>query len=233
MSDHIGIVACSAPGAALCYETICAESPDLLGVHAHPEVSLHTYNFADHVRFLENGDWQGIGKMLAESAQKLASIGAKFAICPDNTAHQGLEYAMADSSIPWLHIVDPVLAEASRIGARRVGVLGTRYLMDGPVYSTRFQSAGVNYCVPLEADREVINTIIFGELVYGRVSERAREALQRIIEVLHQGQACEAIVLGCTELPLAVKPEDAKLPLLDSTRLLARAAIQRSIALLE
>jgi aspartate racemase len=228
MSDHIGIVGVSAPGAALCFETICCEAPALLGPHAHPEVSLHATSFAEHVRLLEAGDWPGMGKLLLESARKLASIGARFVICPDNTAHQALEYA-ADSPIPWLHIAQVVEREAARQGYQRLAILGTRYLMEGPVYADALAASGVSWCIPPESDRQRINQLIFEELVLGRVSEQARAELGRIIRELRRSESCDAVVLGCTELPLLVTPESCELPLLDSTRLLARAALQRSL----
>jgi aspartate racemase len=231
MHDHIGIVACSAPGAALCYETICAEAPEFLGSHAHPEVSMHAFSFAEHVRLLEAENWEGIGQLLAQSATKLASIGASFAICPDNTAHQAMEYAQAASPVPWLHIAEPVLQGIRQLRARRVGILGTRYLMEGPVYREKLDAAGIEWRIPPRPDRDIINSIIFKELVLGRISDDARTELHRIIEDLRRDQSCQAIILGCTELPLAITSDGSPLPVLDSTRLLARAAIRKAIGL--
>jgi len=229
MVGHIGIVACSAPGAALCYSTICAEAPALLGRHAHPEISLHTYSFADHVALLEREDWAGLAAMLGSSAAKLASIGAEFLICPDNTAHQALDAITEPMPIPWLHIVEPVVAAATRLGIERIGVLGTRYLMEGPVYAGRLADAGLECRVPPPRQRDVVNDIIFGELVNGDATEPSQRALATIIGDLERQQGCEAIILGCTELPLAISEETCPLPLLDSTRLLARAALRRAV----
>ena len=229
MAEHIGIVACSAPGAALCYETICSESQDLLGPHEHPEVSMHAFSFGRYVRLLEAGDWRAVGRLLVESAGKLASIGAKFAICPDNTVHQAMEYVVGESPLPWLHIAEVVAHEAQRTGARRLGILGTRYLMQGPVYPEKLAAVGIEWRIPSESDREKIHAIIFDELVFSRVTETARSELGRIIDTLARDESCDAVVLGCTELPLAVTPDVSSLPTLDSTRLLARAAILRSI----
>lgn len=229
MADHIGIVACSAPGAALCYETICSESQELLGPHEHPEVSLHAFSFGGHVRLLAAGDWRAMGRLLVESARKLASIGAKFAICPDNTVHQAFGYVAPDSPIPWLHIAEVVAAEAQRRGARRLGILGTRYLMEGPVYAEKLEAVGIEWRIPSQRDRETINGIIFDDLVFSRVTPEAQSELGRIIADLEREHACDAVVLGCTELPLAVTGAVSSLATLDSTRLLARAAIARSI----
>jgi len=227
---HIGIVACSAPGAALCYETICSEAPRLMGRYAHPEVSLHGFNFADHVRLIEAGDWEGVARLMLRSVHKLDSLGASFAICPDNTAHQALGLVLPESPIPWLHIADAVVDEAKRRGASRLAVLGTRYLMEGPVYAEKLDAAGLEWRVPGAAERERINRIIFEELVCGRVTESAREEACAIIDCLRRDERCDAVVLGCTELPLLVTPERSPLPTLDSTRLLARAAVEHALS---
>jgi aspartate racemase len=229
MNEAIGIVACSAPGAALCYETICAEAGAFLGAHEHPEVMLHGYSFGRYARLLAAGEWRQIGALMDSSARKLAAMGAKFAICPDNTVHQALEFALPDSPIPWLHIAEVVAGEAQRQGMRRLGILGTRYLMEGPVYAEKLAPKGIEWRIPREDERQAIHRIIFDELVFHHVTEVARGELARIIGRLAGEEMCDAVVLGCTELPLAVTPEVAAIPALDSTRLLARAAIARSL----
>src|SRR6185312_10021046 len=102
MSKHIGIVACSAEGAALCYKTICVEGEKLLGRYAHPEVSIHTPSFADYMQCIDRDDWQGVGELMLSSAEKLAKMGADFLICPDNTVHKALPYVLPRSPLPWL-----------------------------------------------------------------------------------------------------------------------------------
>ena len=113
MPQHIGIVGCSAEGAALCYRTICAEGAPLLGPHAHPEVSMHTPSLAEYVECLDRGDLAGVGELMLASARKLAQIGADFLVCPDNTIHQALPLIAARSPLPWLHIAE-VVADGSR-----------------------------------------------------------------------------------------------------------------------
>ena len=228
MAKHIGIVGCSAPGAALCFETICREAAAILGGCAHPEITMHTLNFQEQVNAIERDDWRTVGELLAASARKLASIGADFAICPDNTSHQGLPFIESDP-LPWLHIADAVLAEAKALGVRRLGVLGTRYLMEGPVYAERLDDAGVAWSIPDRAERNELNRIIFEELVLGRVVRDSQRKILAMIDQLRNESNCDAVVLGCTELPLAVAPEEASLPTLDSTRLLARAAVRRAL----
>lgn len=228
---HIGIAACSAPGAALCYETICAEGPALLGAYEHPEISLHAVSFAEHVRLLRLNDWAGVGEILLQSAEKLAKIGADFVICPDNTAHLGLDFVLARSPIPWLHIADAVAQAAGKAGYRRVGLLGTRALVESSLYPEKLLREGIDCCRPSAADRDTVDRIIFEELVHGRVTSQARAELAAIITRLKENDSCDAVILGCTELPLAITSDVAVLPTLDSTRLLARMALERAVAM--
>ena len=229
MARHIGIVACSAPGAALCYETICTEAPLRMGRHAHPEVSLHCPSFAEHMWAVEAGDWEHVAAQLLGSAEKLAAIGADFAICPDNTVHQALPWVLPRSPIPWLHIADAVVAAARAAGYRRLAVLGTKYLMEGPVYTERLAAADLERRIPRPDERELVNRVIFEDLVLSRVTEESRGAVHGVIRRLRDEEGCDAVVLGCTELPLLVLPDRSPLPTLDSTRLLARAAIAHAV----
>jgi len=229
MTQHIGIVACSAEGAALCYRTICVEGAQLLGPHAHPEVSMHTHSLAQYVKCLDRSDWQGVGDLMLSSAYRLASIGADFLICPDNTIHQALRYVEPHSPRPWLHIAAVVAAEAERRGYRRLGITGTRWLIDSEVYPEKLAARGLEYVRPRAAERARINQIIMDELVYGVCKPEAVTYFQQVIGALKVA-GCDAVVLGCTEIPLLMNDSNSPLPTLDSTRLLARAALRRSVA---
>jgi aspartate racemase len=229
MSHHIGIVACSAEGAALCYRTICVEGAELVGRHGHPEVSMHTYSLAQYMEPIYVNDWTAVGRLMLSSAQKLASIGADFVICPDNTIHQGLPFVEPELPVPWLHIADVVADEAVRRGYRRLGLTGTRYLVESDVYPQRLTRRGLEYVRPAADDREELNRIIFDELVNGVFRPEAVASLQRIIQRL-RAEGCDAVVLGCTEIPLVIDDATSPLPALDSTRLLARAALERAAA---
>ncbi|MCX7044428.1 MAG: amino acid racemase [Candidatus Sumerlaeota bacterium] len=226
---HIGIVACSAEGAALCYRTLCAEAPALMGEHRHPEVTMHTHPLAEYMEHIRSGNWKEVAKLMLSSARKLAAIGAEFAICPDNTIHQAFDLAVSDSPIPWLHIAETVAAEAQRRGFRCLGILGTKYLMTGPVYPEAMKRFGIACAIPEEADREKIDSIIFKELVNGLFTEPSRAYFNEVIGRL-KARGCDAVVLGCTEIPLLVNPDDCPLPTLDSTRLLARAALNYALS---
>ena len=228
MPCHIGIVACSAEGAALCYRTICVEGAGFLGAHAHPEVSMHTPSLAEYVSCLDRDDWQGVGELMLASASKLAQIGAAFLICPDNTLHRALAYVEPRSPLPWLHIAEVVADEAAGRGYRRLGLIGTRWLVESEVYPGKLTSRGLAYVRPGAAERDEINRIIMDELVCGIFKPEAIGYFQRVIGRMKE-EGCDAVVLGCTEIPLIMSDANSPLPTLDSTRLLARAALRRAI----
>jgi aspartate racemase len=228
MAQHIGIVACSAEGAALCYKTICAAARDVMGEHAHPEITMHTHPLADYMLGIRSGDWAAVAELMLSSARKVASVGADFAVCPDNTIHQAFDLAVERSPIPWLHIARVVAAEAAGRGYARIGILGTRYLIEGPVYPDALALYGIGFERPGPADRKRVDGIIFDELVYGVTTDESRAYVNDLIGRLAT-EGADAVVLGCTELPLLVRPEESPLPTLDSTRLLARAALARAL----
>ncbi len=228
MPQHIGIVGCSAEGAALCYRTICLEGARLLGPYNHPEVSMHTPPLAEYMKVIESGDWAGVAELMMSSAEKLARAGADFLISPDNTIHQAFDLVEHRSPRPWLHIAREVACEAKRNHFKRLAVLGTRYLMEGPVYPEALKAAGIDYRMPAPAQREKINHIIMDELVQGEFLPRSRGYFNEVIGSLKQ-EGCDAVVLGCTEIPLLVNEESSPLPPLDSTRLLARAALRKAV----
>lgn len=226
---HVGIAAVSAEGAALCYRTICTEGPALLGPHAHPEVTMHTPSFASHVACLERGDWAGVGALLLESARRLAATGADFVICPDNTAHQAMPFVEPQSPLPWLHIAEVVAAEAAARGCRKLGITGTLWLTESDVYPGKLAAHGLAWERPEPAQRERLGRIIMDELVNGVRKPDSTAAVVAIISDLAR-RGCDAVILGCTELPLVIDDGNSPLPTLDSTRLLARAALRRAVA---
>jgi aspartate racemase len=229
MAKHIGIVACSAEGAALCYRTICGEAPPLMGEHMHPEVSMHTHPLAEYMVPIRAGDWENVAALMLSSAEKVSQIGAEFAICPDNTIHEAFEFVKEKSPIPWLHIAEAVANKAIEEDFNQLAILGTKYLMTGPVYPVTLQKFDIASQIPEKDDRERIDEIIFKELVNGVFTEVSRRYFNEVIEKL-KNRGCDAAVLGCTEIPLLVDPDDCPLPVLDSTRLLSRAALKKALA---
>jgi aspartate racemase len=228
VSEHIGIVACSAEGAALCYRTIAVEGEARLGPHAHPEITMHSLSFADYVAAMERDDWRGVADMMLDSAHKLAAAGARFLICPDNTAHQAMDHVVARSPLPWLHIAEVVAAEAAARGFRRAALTGTRWLVASDVYPPKLAARGVDCVRPAAAERAEVSRIIMEELVRSVFRPEATAYLQRLIARMKAEERCDAVILGCTELPLIMDDARSPLPTLDSTRLLARAALKRA-----
>jgi len=228
MPKHIGIVACSAEGAALCYRTICEEAPAIMGRHRHPEVSMHTHCLADYMDCIYAGDWRAVADLMLSSANKLKACGADFLICPDNTIHHAFDLVAPKSPLPWLHIAEEVTNVAQQRGFRKLGVTGTKYTMEGTVYPQKLTAAGIEYVVPNGDERTRIDDIIFDELVNGIFTDESRTYFRELIGKM-SNQGCDAVVLGCTEIPLIIGDGNSSLPTLDSTRILARAAIRKAL----
>ena len=189
---------------------------------------MHTPSLAGYVECLDRGDLQGVGELMLASAHKLAKTGADFLVCPDNTIHQALPLIEARSPLPWLHIAEVVAAEAVERGYRRLGLTGTRWLVDSEVYPEKLAARGLACMRPSDAERDDIQRIIMDELVYGVFKPEAVARFQQLIGRM-KDEGCDAVILGCTEIPLIVNDTNSPLPLLDSTRLLARAALRRAV----
>lgn len=199
-----------------------------MGRWNHPEISLNNMPMSEHMEAIERNDWKAVADLMLESAKKLERAGADFLICPDNTLHQALPCLLPRSPLPWLHIAEEVAREAKRRGFHRVALTGTKYLMEGPVYPEKFAAEGIEFRIPTKDERELINNLIFGEFVYGKFTLEALEYFQGVISRL-QKQGCDAVALSCTEIPLLVNDSNSPLPTLDSTRLLARAALRKAV----
>src|SRR5204862_3122115 len=220
---HLGSLAHSMDGAALCLRSFCLEGSERMGAFQHPDVTLDCIALARSMPAWDEGNYLSVRDTLAVSVRRLASAGADFFVCPDNTAHMALEQPGEDLALPGLHIAEVVAGQAARDHRRRVGVLGTRYLMDGPLYPRVFAAHGIAAEIPAADDRRVVTEIIFGELVNGVFTDSSRRECVRVIERL-AARGCDAVALVCTEIPLLVTPEASPLPTPGSPRLLARAA---------
>lgn len=220
---HLGILAHSVEGATLCLRAFCQEGFRELGPHDHPDVTLDCIAMARSMPAWETGDYATIRAILAESVARLAQAGADFFVCPDNTAHNALEAPGDAMALPGLHIAQVVADQAASSGYRRVGILGTKWLMEAPIYPRELAARGIDAQVPEAAERRVIDDIIFQELVNCIFAEPARQQYLHVIGQL-QARGCDAVALVCTEIPLLITPDVLPLPTLDSTRLLAHAA---------
>jgi aspartate racemase len=228
MTKHIGIVGVSYEGAALCYRTIFQEARDWLGPFQNPEITMHNLNWARYHFPSGANEWDTVSEAILESANKLARIGADFLVCPDNTVHVSIDPIIDRSPLPWLHIAEEVAREAKAKGYKNVGLLGTQPLMEGPVYGPQFEKYGIQYQTPELAARQQVHKYIVDELVYGDMLPATRVYFQTLIEQF-AANGCDAVALSCTEIPLLISPEDSALPVLDSTRLLARAALREAV----
>ena len=182
MVKHIGIVACSAEGAALCYTTICIEAQDKLFKYRHPEITMHTPPLADYMQHIWNGNWEGVAELMLNSAKIVAKAGADFAICPDNTIHQAYNLMISKSPIPFLHIAEVVGEEAKKQKFKNLGILGTKYLMNSSVYPNALKKFRITCEIPEVPDQEKVDKVIFEELVNGIFSEESRKIFNKIIQ---------------------------------------------------
>ena len=228
MTKHIGIVGCSAEGAALCYQTISKEGAEYLGRHNHPEISIHNFPLSEYMKYINESDWKNVAGLMLSSEEKLKIIGADFFICPDNTIHQAIPFVKNQSNLTWLHIAEEVVQIITRNNYLKTGILGTKYLMEGPVYPEFLEKYAIDYEIPLTEQRQKINQIIFNELIYGIITNESKRYFLSVIEEF-MSKGCDSVILGCTEIPLIVLPDESPLPVLDSTRILARAALKYAI----
>jgi aspartate racemase len=222
---HIGILAHSAEGATLCYRTCWMEGVRRLGPHHHPQITMTGIAMHHAMDAWERGDLASLRAVFAADAQRLAAAGADFFVLPDNTAHIALEAPGEPFDLPCLHIGEVVASEAERRGFRKVGILGTEWTMTGPVYPGALGRRGIAWEAPSAADRGEVHRIIFEELCLGVFTEKSRAAYLAVIERL-AARGCDSVALVCTEIPLLVTADVSPLPVLDSTRLLAGAAVE-------
>lgn len=220
---HLGILATTPEGAALCFRAFCQNGFSELGAHDHPDVTLDCIALARSLPAWQAGDYSTVRATLSASLRRLAAAGADFFACPDNTAHLALEQPGHSLPLPGLHIAGEVAGQAARDGRQRVGVLGTRHTTTGPVYPEALAARHIATEMPGEHDRAVLDEIIVTELVNGVFTSQARGECARIIERL-AARGCDAVAFACTEIPLLLPSDACPLPALDSTRLLARAA---------
>ena len=222
---HIGILAHSFEGATLCFRTACLEGVKRLGAHMHPEITMTCSPMALVLDAWDRGDNVALRQFFMEDARKIVAAGADFFVLPDNTAHIAMEFPGEPFPIPGLHIGEVVAEKARREGRTKVGILGTNWTMTGPVYPGALGRRGIGWAIPDEADRKQVHDIIMDELCLGVFTDEARDVYVRIIEKL-AADGCDAVALVCTEIPLLITQDVSPLPILDSTRLLAAAAVE-------
>jgi aspartate racemase len=223
---HIGIVSNSAEGACMCIRTICTEGPKLSGAsHNHPEVSLHIIPLAHYMRHLDKGEHAHIADLMLESANKLASIGAQMLISPDSSVHAAMPLVLPKSPLPWLSVSE-VVAEAALIaGYKKLGLLGTNWVIDSGVYQTTLAAYRMECLVPPASATEAIDDIMVSEMFQGVHKIESFRFLQAAAQELKK-QGCEAIILGTSEMSLMLTTENLGIPVLSPAKLLAQEALR-------
>ncbi|EHK83871.1 amino acid racemase [Rhodococcus pyridinivorans] len=220
----VGILGHSWEGASLCWREVCQHS-NRLGHPAHPDVTMDCISFERCMPAWERGDYEAVRAVPATSVDRLARAGCDFFVCPDNTAHLALEAPGEPLAIPGLHLIDIVADTAQRAGHRRVGILGTRFTMQGPLYPRELVARGIEAVIPTDDDQDLVHATIFDQLVHGVFRDETRTSFVDLIGRLADS-GCDAVALVCTEIPLLVSPADSPLPVLDSTRLSGQAALE-------
>jgi aspartate racemase len=228
VAQHLGILAHSVEGAALCLTAFAQRGGELLGEHMHPDVTLDCIAMGWSMPAWEADDLVPIRAILARSADRLAAAGADFFVCSDNTAHLALEHPGPDLALPGLHIAQVVAEAAAEAGYRRVGILGTEWTMEAQMYPRVLAEHGLQAEIPGASDRSMVDAIIFDELCKGVFTDSSRDRYIEVINRLRKAD-CDAVALVCTEIPLLVPAEASPLPTLPSTNLLAVAAAEVAV----
>lgn len=229
MPRHFGIVGVSPEGAAICFRQVYRHASLLLDAHLHPTISVHNLPFADYVDAIRRDDWLAVGSLLRESANKLASIGAEFCFCPDNAVQQAVQIAEVGCNIPWLRMTDAVGEALARDGRRTVGVIGTKVVTCGSVYQTDLGLRGIKLVRPDDDDADTLDSIVFDELVYGSIKPASRDSMVRIVRRLG-AKGCEGVILGCSEAPLAITPDNSPLPVYNASEIMSEQAVRHAMA---
>ncbi|MEO4046060.1 aspartate/glutamate racemase family protein [Pseudomonas sp. CAU 1711] len=198
------------------------------GLHS-ARLVLYSLDFQAIETLQREGDWQRAGELLGEAAQALQRAGADFLVLATNTMHKVADAIAAASDLPLLHIAEPTAAAVRAASLSRVALLGTRFTMEQDFYRERLQRHGLQVLIPEQDERLLIHRIIYEELCQGRVREESRQAYRQVVANL-VARGAEGVVLGCTEIGLLLRAEDAEVPLFDTCLLHARAAAARALA---
>lgn len=211
------------------YQIINETVKKKLGGFHSAKILLYSFNFEEIERLLEEGNWNEIGRILVEKAIALENAGADIILICTNTMHKSAEEIQKNLSIPLLHIADSAGEKIRENGVRTIGLLGTKFLMEGDFYKRRLKEKfNISVLIPDEKDRKIIHTIIFKELVLGIIEKSSQKKMLNIIEKIVR-KGAEGILLGCTEIPLLIKQENVNVPLFDTTTLHALNAVEKAL----
>ena len=228
MTKHIGIVGVSPEGAALCYQQLFRHAAVLLEPHMHPVVSVHNIPLAQYVEAVRRDDWRQVATLMRDSAERLASIGAEFCFTPDNAVQHAVQLAEVSCGLPWLKMTNAVATKIQEDDRKVIGVIGTKYVTSGSAYQTDLGVKGIKLVRPSEKDSEMLDRIIFDELVYGIVREESRALMLDVIQRLGN-KGCEGVILGCSEAPLMVTSDTCDLPIYNASDIMAEYAVRHAM----
>lgn len=219
---HIGIVNITTVGACICANEIVAESARQDKTGKHPEFTMHAFSFDQYKALVIKQDWHGLAKKILESIQLLKSAGADFIVIPSNTPHYAIDVIQKQSPIPVLNLIELVADECHRRGFSQVAVLGTKFTMQGGLYDKLLKDRNITPVIPDENTCERIHRLIMDEIIPSKINIDIVEQVKKDIQSLN----CEAVILGCTELPEVYNEKNLRIPAIDTTRLLARKAVE-------
>lgn len=225
MHQTIGIIGGLSPESTVSYYLHITRSyVERFGDYGYPEIVIFSVNLEAYHRWRAADRWEAITENLIAAANHLQNAGADFGLIATNTMHKVFDAVASGTDLPLINIIDETAAKAKALGLTRLGLLGTRYTMSDGFYQERIAASGLETVVPPAGDQEVVHRVIVEELVRGRLTESARAEYVRVIDAL-AARGVEGVILGCTEIPLLVKPEDSALPLLDTAVIHADAAL--------
>lgn len=210
------------------YRIINEEINKRLGGLHSAKCILFSVDFDETQRLQKEGEWELAGQILGEAAKSLEQAGAEFIIICTNTMHKVIHTVEPYIQIPILHIADATGSQIQKLSIRKVGLLGTKYTMEQDFYKSRIESMGIQVLIPNVEEREFINRVIFEELCLGDIQSFSKDYYKQVIQRLIS-QGAEGIILGCTEIGLLIKPEDAEIPLFDTTKIHAIASIEKAL----
>ena len=226
MHKKIGIIGGLSPESTVSYYLhITRTYVERFGDYGYPEVIIYSVNLENYHKWRSEDRWDLVADDLIACARALERAGADFGLIATNTMHKVFDVVQNAVDIPFIHLIDATAAKAKEIGLKRLGLMGTRYTMSDGFYHDRLAQHGLQTIVPEPEDQMMIHKVIVQELVQGRLMEESKAEYVRILREL-AGRGAQGIILGCTEIPLLVKQEDAPVPLLDTALIHADAALE-------
>jgi aspartate racemase len=219
---HIGIVDITTIGACICINEIVSEAARQDSSGKHPEFTMHAFSFDIYKKLIVNQDWKNLAEVILESINTLKSISADFIIIPSNTPHFAIDIIQVKSPLPVLNLIEITANECQRRGCSRVAVLGTKFTMQGKLYDQLLRDRYIIPLIPNDMVCERIHNLIMNEIISSKINPQTVEQVKLDIQKLE----CDTVILGCTELPEVYNKANLGVEVIDTTRLIAHAALE-------